>query len=141
MGGEPKEYRSRRRVLLPWTFKGRQTCILALFCLAVLFSLRAWRVATILPGQLGEGDPWSPNDALKPGKDSDQCQWRPNGPLLYNLEHSNLHADGEDIQGGGAQRSVAVLVVSPALNLARSLSYEVTDTSGPARNTAAVRRA
>ena len=113
MGGEPKEYRSRRRVILPSTYRARQTCILALFCLAVLFSLRAWRVATILPGQ-GEGDPWSPND---PGnlEDSGQCQWRPNGPLLYNLEHSKLHSDGEDTQGGRAQRSPAILVVSPTI--------------------------
>ena len=52
----------------------------------------------MLPGQQG-GDPWSPNYALgKPGDmgDSGQCQWRPNGPLLYNLEHSKMHADGED---------------------------------------------
>lgn len=102
MGGEPKESRYRRRNVLPATYRGRQACILALFFLAVLFSLRAWRVATILPGQDRGGDPWSPSGAAKPGNvgDGSQCEWRSNGPLLYNLEHSNLHADGEDSEGG-----------------------------------------
>lgn len=29
---------------------------------------------------------------------SDECEWEPGGPIMFNVEHSKMHADGETEQ-------------------------------------------
>lgn len=33
---------------------------------------------------------------LKDEQESDQCAWEPGMPVLFNVEHSKMHADGEE---------------------------------------------
>lgn len=46
--------------------------------------------------------PWTASpetdDPQLDDEDRNQCDWEPNGPLMFNLHHSKQHADGEGVE-------------------------------------------
>lgn len=85
----------------------RQSFAVVLLCLAGAFSLRGWRAAMMIDSAPFRGGRWttSSSDALSQQQQqqlwlndeprNDQCGWEPGGPVLFNVEHSKMHADGE----------------------------------------------
>lgn len=69
-----------------------------LLCLAGAFSLRGWRAAMMIESAPFGVVRWSTSsDQLRLDDDegSNQCDWEPSGSLMFNVQHSKQHADGE----------------------------------------------
>ncbi|CAN0058330.1 unnamed protein product [Pylaiella littoralis] len=83
----------------------QQSGALVLLFLAAAFSLRGWRAAMMIESRPFGVGRWSTSSADEFYKQqqlwrkdeerggSGQCEWKPNGPVLFNLQHSQLHAD------------------------------------------------
>lgn len=70
-----------------------------LLLLAGAFSLRGWRAAMMIDMGPSGVQPWTASpetdDPQLDDEERNQCNWEPNGPLMFNLHHSKQHADGE----------------------------------------------
>lgn len=85
----------------------RHSFAVVLLCLAGAFSLRGWRAAMMIDNNRGGRWTTSSSDALSQQQQlwlrdeprGDQCGWEPGGPLLFDVEHSKMHADGEALLG------------------------------------------
>lgn len=97
MGSDPGDFRARRWPPVSTRQRRRRVSAFVLLFLAGTFSLRGWRAATMIdPSSQFRNGEWSTDVPLvgDAGAD-DHCEWKYNGPLLYTLQHSNLHADGK----------------------------------------------
>lgn len=94
-------FSSRRMFSLCTRQRTRQSGAFVLLFLAAAFSLRGWRAAMMINSRR-----WSTTSADEfyqqqqlwrkdEERGSGQCEWKPNGPIMFNLQHSKLHADGE----------------------------------------------
>lgn len=96
-------FSSRRMCSLFTRKRARQSGAFVLLFLAAAFSLRGWRAAMMIDSTRA----WSTSSAdefyqqqqqlwrMDEERGSSQCEWKPNGPIMFNLQHSKLHADGE----------------------------------------------
>lgn len=84
----------------------RQSFAVVLLCLAGAFSLRGWRAAMMIDSAPFRGGRWTKSYSDELSQQQQQlwlmdeqrnshCGWEPGGPILFNVEHSKLHADGE----------------------------------------------
>lgn len=105
--GRPRKFGCYLRVSRLFSRKAaRKSFALVLLCLAGVFSLRGWRAAMMIESAPFRGGRWTTTSSaelmdeqeqlwLMDEQRNSQCGWEPGGPLLFNVEHSKLHADGE----------------------------------------------
>lgn len=92
-------YCSRRWLPFISRMSSRPSCAAVLLLLAGAFSLRGWRAAMMIESAPFGAVRWSTSSdhqlRVYDDEGSNQCDWEPSGSLMFNVQHSRQHADGE----------------------------------------------